>query len=303
MTALLRGRDWADAGDTTAMRTLVAGRLGADWPATRLHPGDVDWWETAEHGRGRTLDAVVRLWHDDAGLAAYAWFGAPTDLDVITRHDVPVAAVAADAFTWAETRAASAGPPGGGATRPRIAAWARDDGEEATAYAGLGLVPGDVRFVHFTGEVAGLDLAPVGLPPDLAERTLTEADVASRAACGRAAFHSTMTPERYAFARTRPSYRPELDTLLVDADGAVAAFALGWLDDASGVLELEPVGVHPDRHRRGLGRAVCRAAIRRGAALGATRVVIGAEAANPGAMGLYADLGLRVTVRFVAYSR
>ncbi len=68
-------------------------------------------------------------------------------------------------------------------------------------------------------------------------------------------------------------------------------------------MELEPVGVVPNHQRRGLGAAVCRAALRAATGMGATRAVIAAEAANPAANGLYASLGLRVEARVVPWLR
>jgi len=133
---------------------------------------------------------------------------------------------------------------------------------------------------------------------------MTDDLVASRVICSRAAFpNSTMTPERYRTAFAANLYRGELDQLVVDADGRVAAFALGWLDPTSGVVELEPVGVDPEFHRRGLGRQVSQATLRRARELGATRAVIGAESDNPASVGLYQSLGLKISIEIVAFVR
>ena len=135
----------------------------------------------------------------------------------------------------------------------------------------LGFAEGpEPGYVHHCAPIGALDLTVPALPPGYELRTIaTDADVAARVATGHAAFPgSTMTVEKYRFCRTTPLYRPALDTILVAPDGTVAAFALGWLDPLTGGLELEPVGVHPDHQRRGLGRAVCRATLRTGASLG-----------------------------------
>ncbi len=112
-----------------------------------------------------------------------------------------------------------------------------------------------------------------------------------------------MTAERYRHTFDANLYRPELDLLVVDGDNRVVAFALGWLDPASGVVELEPVGVHPDFHRQGLGRQICQATLRRARELGATRAVIGAESDNPASVGLYQSLGLAISIEIVAWAR
>ena len=72
---------------------------------------------------------------------------------------------------------------------------------------------------------------------------------------------------------------------MIAPDGSVAAFALGWLDPVNLALELEPVGVHPAYHRRGLGRAVCLAAIGAARALGAVEGMICADGGISPAIG------------------
>ena len=86
-----------------------------------------------------------------------------------------------------------------------------------------------------------------------------------------------MTVEKYRFCRTTPLYRPALDVVARAPDGSIAAFALGWLDPLTLGVELEPVGVVPEHQRRGLGAAVCRAALRAATGMGATRAVIAAR--------------------------
>jgi GNAT superfamily N-acetyltransferase len=185
--------------------------------------------------------------------------------------------------------------------------WAIDDGP-AEDLRRLGFEreerPG---FVHFTGELADLDQAwpPPSLPPGWRLRPLDdEADLVERVACGRAAFvHSTMTVERYRTVFEAWLYRPDLDLQIETADGRTAAFALGWLDPATATVGLEPVGVHPNWHRRGLGGEMCRATMRAARNLGARRTMIAADRANAGALALYASLGLTITTDIVPFAR
>ena len=60
-----------------------------------------------------------------------------------------------------------------------------------------------------------------------------------------------------------PPYRPTLDCVIEAPGGRFAAYALLWPEDATGVGELEPVGVREEFRRRGLGAAVCSFALRR----------------------------------------
>ena len=90
--------------------------------------------------------------------------------------------------------------------------------------------------------------------------------------------------------------------MVVEApDGSFAAFCLAWLDEENRVGELEPVGVHEDHRRRGLGRAVSLAALARLREAGAdTCVVYAVERADyPAPLALYTSLGFESRARHV----
>ncbi len=74
-----------------------------------------------------------------------------------------------------------------------------------------------------------------------------------------------------------PDYRKELDLYVVALDGELASFCIVWWDARNRVACLEPVGTAPDYRRKGLARAVCQEAIRRVAALGAEKVIVGSQ--------------------------
>lgn len=289
------------------MQALASTRLTVDWPAIRFHPGDLDWWVVQAHGRVPDMTERVRLWFDPAGnLLAFGWFSPPADLDFLVGPMDPevVTGLVAEILAWAVGQRAAGGT---GSAEPMRTWVAASDGPALGALGALGLVP-EPRpgYVQFTGDVAIAAGWPAPrLAPGLAFRELTsDADIEARVVCGRAAFPgSTMTPERYRTVRETWLYRPELDLLIVAADDQVAAFALGWFDEASSVVELEPVGVHPDWHRHGLGGEICRAVLRVAHELGAERANIAAERHNDPALGLYASLGLTITNEIISVAR
>lgn len=84
---------------------------------------------------------------------------------------------------------------------------------------------------------------------------------------------------------TAPEYRPELDLFIVDAADRPVAFSIGWLHDDKG--QIEPLGVHPDYQRLGLGRAVLLEGLRRLGVAGATRAHIHVYKHNDPALALY----------------
>ncbi|MEO7664406.1 MAG: GNAT family N-acetyltransferase [Candidatus Limnocylindrales bacterium] len=303
-------RRWRTPADTGRMQALASARLMRDWPQPRIHPGDLAWWEVLAHGREPGMTDRVRLWFEDVAeheLAGFGWFAPPAELDFLLASDAlaTVTPLVEELIAWATARredVVSVTPDPGDGLRVWVSL-----GETAAIGAiqghGHALEPGH-GFVHFTGDLSIADVwQPIVLPEGFEVRPIDRArDLEGRVACGRAAFPgSTMTAERYSQTLSAPLYRRDLDLVVANDAGLVIAFALGWLDAAAGIVELEPVGVHPDWHRRGLGRAICQATLGAARGQGATKALIGADADNDAANALYTALGLRITANVVAF--
>ncbi len=104
---------------------------------------------------------------------------------------------------------------------------------------------------------------------------------------------SGFTLDKYRAMKAVPSYRPELDLVVLAPDGGPAAFALGWYDDLSRSVLFEPVGTSPEHERQGLSQAVCTAVMKKARDLGAAQAVVGprGDDAYPAPRRLYATLG------------
>jgi ribosomal protein S18 acetylase RimI-like enzyme len=147
------------------------------------------------------------------------------------------------------------------------------------------------------------------LPEGYRLSTMTEyGDFASRAAAHRSAFGvpgrpSRFTDEVYETVRRETPWRADLDCVVIAPDGAAAAYALAWFDEANGVGEVEPVGVHADQQRRGLGRAVCLYALGRLREAGADTAIVGSRGddAYPAPRLLYESIGFREAWRDLVY--
>ncbi len=303
---------WQTPLDSRLMQALVSECWRADFPRQHLHAGDVDWWSVHAHGRTPGLDERIRLWFagepDATELIGFAWYGPPNEADLIVAPAARGPVVIGSMIDWVASQvprfgsvpttrlggldvdvveaapANDAGPAGNGPATPVLSprVWTvAEDEASVRAQVELGLVRGpEPGFVHLTGRLdRALDLAAPDLPHGYDLGTIeTDADVAARVDAGHAAFPgSTMTVEKYRFCRTTPLYRPALDTIVRGAGRQRCRVRAGLARSADRRLELEPVGVHPDHQRRGLGRAVCRAALRAGASLGRQEVVIAAE--------------------------
>ncbi|HEY2888760.1 MAG TPA: GNAT family N-acetyltransferase [Candidatus Limnocylindrales bacterium] len=301
-------RAYQTPADLRLMQALTSECWRMDWPAPAFHAGDLDWWSCDAVDGEHRLPELIQLWFageaDASDLIAWAWFNLPGDIDMQIRPDHRSPGVVGSIVEWAAARVGSVLTEG--LPVEAIQVFAPDaEPDVANALGGLGFETIDGKpLAHLTRRFEGWATDTPLLPPGFELRVLDTADVAARVACGRLAFpHSRMTVDRYAAARQTTLYRPALDWIIVAPDGRVAAFALGWLDPATLGLELEPVGVVPEFHRHGLGRAVCLAVIRAARALGASHGMICAHGDNPAASGLYQSLGYEISTWTRPYRR
>jgi len=113
----------------------------------------------------------------------------------------------------------------------------------------------------------------------------------------RAAFESnSMTRDWRARTLQQPAYAPDLDLVAVAPDGRLVGFCIGWLCTATSPVrgQIEPLGVHPDFHGLGLGRALLTETVRRLFAHGAQAVYVETDNYRDAAFALYESVGFRV---------
>ncbi|MCZ4123457.1 GNAT family N-acetyltransferase [Streptomyces sp. H39-S7] len=79
----------------------------------------------------------------------------------------------------------------------------------------------------------------------------------------------------------------------------MAASTIMWLDEANRTVEFEPVGMHPDYRRLGLGRAMLLHGMHLARAAGPTHATVACLGApgHPRARGLFCSVGFRELVR------
>jgi len=95
----------------------------------------------------------------------------------------------------------------------------------------------------------------------------------------------------------RPEYISDLDLVAVDPNGQLAAFCICWLaKDANGALsgQIEPMGVHADFRKLGLGRGILSEGLRRLRAKGAQRIYVQTDNYRGAAFKLYESTGFHV---------
>lgn len=147
------------------------------------------------------------------------------------------------------------------------------------------------------------------LPAGLAIRPLAgPGEVEAYVNLHRAAFGSNnMTAEWRARTLTRPEYVPELDLVMVNEEGQLVAFCICWFTaigpEGEPTAHIEPLGVHPDWHGRGLGKLMLTEAIKRMYGYGAKQILVETDDFREAAVGLYHNLGFRVQHEILVYRK
>ena len=82
-------------------------------------------------------------------------------------------------------------------------------------------------------------------------------------------------------------YQPNLDLFIVNEEDQPVAFCIGWVHPSEPLGQIEPLGVHPDYQRLGLGRAVLLEGLRQLQIHGVNTAAIDTYKFNDPALSLY----------------
>jgi ribosomal protein S18 acetylase RimI-like enzyme len=129
----------------------------------------------------------------------------------------------------------------------------------------------------------------------------SDADLKKKYVVNSAAFNNFGLYEEDTFftLREAPFYDQNLDLVIEDA-GVFAATCTAWYDAEHQRGYIEPLGVHPEYQRKGLGKAIVCDALQRLHAIGARRInMVSTESARM----FYESLGFREISRSYGYSK
>jgi ribosomal protein S18 acetylase RimI-like enzyme len=239
----------------------------------------------------------VRLWVDESGvlLAFAAWQIYWAALDYYVRPGAEQSAVEDEIFAWAATRFRELDQERG-CPLPYWIEVREDDAERlATAARHDFILDDDYGYLMLSRSLVDpLPQPPV--PEGFTIRPLRgAAEAGDYAALHQAAFNSTsMTPGWRARTLRSPQYQADLDLVAVAPGNELAGFCVCWLDSGGHVGQIEPIGVHPNYQRRGLGRALLAECFRRLATRGAIAALVQTETTRLSARATYESLGFRV---------
>ena len=289
-------RPYTGEPDLQAMAALANA-----FPALNLHVADLPYRFSSW-----ALDdpANIALWVDPGGaLLGWAILQAPFWTIDAALHPAAAPTLYPQILSWADARARQiAGTPAGrplwfvnvfSGQHDRIGAL------EAAGFADQADVGEDSWSKVLLRRDGGLPLPETALPPGFTIRPLAgAAEVDAYVALHQAVFGSkNMTGAWRARTLARPEYRPDLDLLAVAPDGRLAAFCICWLNRSpSGAItgQVEPLGVHADFQRLGLGRTILVEGLRRVRDHGATAVAVETDNYRDAAFALYTGVGFRV---------
>jgi ribosomal protein S18 acetylase RimI-like enzyme len=275
------------------MQEVQRERLRRDPLGTATTPGDLAWWLLQHPPATATPKRVELFVTPDGEVVAWAVLWLPVTLTYGVRGDDQ--GVHHEVLDWF-----AAAAEGG---EPLDVALLETDVATRSALESRGFaLAEDAGFLHHMAAELATEPRRPALPEGYRLRHVAgERDLPGRVDAHRSAFDpSRVTVESYREVTRTPAYRPELDVVAEAPDGTIAACALAWLDEVSGVGELEPVGTHADHRRRGLATAVCLEALRRLRGLGARTALVysvDGHASTP----LYERVGFRSIGRHVQY--
>jgi ribosomal protein S18 acetylase RimI-like enzyme len=131
-----------------------------------------------------------------------------------------------------------------------------------------------------------------------------QSEVDALVALHRACFGTDrMTAEARLALMRAPSYMAELDMVAMAPGGELAGFCVGgFVDETRPVGHTDPIGVHPNYRRRGLGRAMVAAVLGTLRDLGAETAELGTSSENLAMCCLAESLGYRVVSERVWFS-
>ena len=288
---------YAGEADYARMRKLLFATYRDGGEPVYCTVGDLDWWRFTNGDPDAVRD--VALWSQGDDVVGWAW-PQGNQVDMVSH---PQQRAVEDAMlAWAEDRLREQVT---GDEPAKIRVWS-DVGDAArnAILQQRGYQRTDEFFVYHSYALSQHVPAPC-LPPGYTLRHVAgEDDLEQRVAVHRDAFApSKMTIAKHRAVMQSPTYRPDLDLVVVAPDGSFAAYCIVWFDAENRMGLFEPVGCHSAHRRRGLGMAVLHEGMRRLQQLGAqTASVLSLRDDSAGAL-LYRAAGFHEVDRNYAWEK
>jgi GNAT superfamily N-acetyltransferase len=248
-----------------------------------LHPGGLQWWLR----RLVSQDFTVWQWFEGEVLAAFVIHD---DGYVIVHTDPAHADQHLELVAWAEERLRE-----NGRSQIELSAWEGDEtlvgGLVARGYESSG------TFGHELVNDLSSSTHEPALPPGFTLGSLDAHLDGAFIDLHRDAWSnwgpSDYGREMHALVTAMPDFWRELTPIVTASDRTLAAYCIGWFDQRSRWVEIEPLGTRPAYRRRGLAHAVVTEIVRRSRAAAASAVMVWGVSTNPEAVRLYTSCGFK----------
>ena len=294
MTKIIR-REFSGEADLRAMAALVH-----EAPADNLHVADLPWRLSSW---AFDYPDNVGLWVD-AGGQLLAWAVMQTPLWAIdyARHPAADRDLHRQLLAWADGRARQILGTLSGRPCWYVNVFAdqadRIHDLEQAGFASQADVGEDSWSQVLMLRPAQTPVADYALPAGVVIRPLAgESEVGAYVDLQRAVSETeNMTVGWRSRTLRQPQYVQDLDLVAVAPNGGLAAFCICWLDQEGDQVsgQVEPLGVHSDWRKAGLGRAILSEGLRRLQSHGASRIYVETDSFRGPALDLYESAGFRV---------
>lgn len=295
-----------DIDDLDGMRRiLVAGRMACS-PTYYIHPGDLDWWLFYLDQDWR--DRIHILENDlDGRLLGWVLFSPRFNaFDVFVDPDPVCQAQRLELFTWAAEQMAGRIQASGRLVVRTM--WISEHDVQLIAHLeSRGFKRDEYHMIYLEQSLTG-PISQPQLPQNYRLRHVAgEHEAELRARASHATFQSPKPFAQYLAGYRRfmrsPAYALDRDLVVEAPDGQFAAFCIFWLDDVNRVGYFEPVGVHPDFRRQGLGTALIQEGLRQMKERGMGVASVCVESDNPSAQKFYESVGFGQVHRIFTYQK
>ncbi|PKN93218.1 MAG: hypothetical protein CVU44_10005 [Chloroflexi bacterium HGW-Chloroflexi-6] len=280
-----------DESDIQSMRDLIA-RLPQKSTA-------IDFEETIQLD---SIRARTRLWKNDRQLIGFAYVDDFNNLRFEVEPQFRSAQLEDEIIAW-----------GLGCMKKRNAETGQNDTLDAsflienawqvTLLQRSGFVQENLRFLHYA-RTLNEPIPEHPLPPGFSLRCVKgEDEVENLVTLHRAAFGTeNMTVEERLAIMRAPQYERELDLLAIAPNGELAAFCICGIENKN-IGYTDPIGVHKNYQRLGLGKAVLGAGLQALKQRGIERAELGTSSENIAMQQLATTMGFVVISESLWFSK
>lgn len=295
-------RDYEGLDDLHAMLDLLAAGRAADNGTYYVHRGDLQWWLFYNDDLAQEWKSRIRLWVDGdkllgwSLLSPFAWHA----FDVYAHPSLRGTEAEREMLAWAIEQLSD--------DEYIQTIWVAYDDDFRVRWLMENGFTQQEGFMHLLARSLSDFEAGATIPGGFhARASRGPVDASVRAIASHGAFESSMPIEEYTARTLRfmqsPVYVNEHELFIVSPNEEVAAFCCMWTDDLNKMGYFEPVGVHPNCQRRGLGKSLLLEGLARLQSEGMTDASVCAESDSPAAIGLYESAGFQKVKRLLNFKK